>query len=100
MSHSATHAAAAFDLATLARALETSDVETIVALSRRIGAQVIAEGIETDVQLEALRQLGCVAGQGYYFAPALPPDAARRLLEEGRRWGVEQAAPWQAGLPQ
>lgn len=32
MSHSATHAAAAFDLATLARALETSDVETIVAL--------------------------------------------------------------------
>ncbi len=66
-------------------------VQTIVALSQRIGAQVIAEGIETATQLAALRELGCTAGQGYYFAPPLPADNARRLLEEGRTWPIDEA---------
>ncbi len=65
-------------------------VETIVTLSQRIGAHVIAEGIETGTQLNALRELGCLAGQGFYFAPPLPADAARRLLEERRSWQVDQ----------
>lgn len=64
-------------------------VETIVALSRRIGAAVIAEGIETTTQLGALRELGCTAGQGYFFAPAVPADAATRLLDERRVWPLE-----------
>ncbi len=66
-------------------------VQTIVALSQRIGAQVIAEGIETvDAAQRALRELGCTAGQGYYFAPPLPADNARRLLEEGRTWPIHE----------
>jgi diguanylate cyclase (GGDEF)-like protein/PAS domain S-box-containing protein len=65
-------------------------VQTIVSLSQRIGAAVIAEGIETRTQLGALRQLGCEAGQGFFFAPPLPPDSARRLLEEGRTWPLEE----------
>jgi len=65
-------------------------VQTIVALSQRIGAAVIAEGIETRTQLAALRGLGCTAGQGFFFAPPLPPDAARRLLEERRHWPIEE----------
>ena len=66
-------------------------VQTIVALSQRIGAAVIAEGIETATQLSALRDLGCTAGQGFYFAPPLPPESARRLMEEGRNWPIELA---------
>jgi len=66
-------------------------VQTIVALSQRIGAAVIAEGIETATQLSALRELGCTAGQGFYFAPPLPPESARRLMEEGRNWPIELA---------
>jgi EAL domain-containing protein (putative c-di-GMP-specific phosphodiesterase class I) len=65
-------------------------VQTIVSLSQRIGAAVIAEGIETRTQLGELRQLGCTAGQGFYFAPPLPPDAAKRLLEEGRNWTIDE----------
>lgn len=47
-------------------------VETIVALSQRIGLTVIAEGIETAQQVDWLRQLGCEFGQGYFFSRPLP----------------------------
>jgi EAL domain-containing protein (putative c-di-GMP-specific phosphodiesterase class I) len=37
------------------------------AVARRIGAEVIAEGVETEDELRVLRQLGIPYGQGYYF---------------------------------
>jgi EAL domain-containing protein (putative c-di-GMP-specific phosphodiesterase class I) len=40
----------------------------IVALGASMGISVIAEGIETDTQLEYLRNLGCTAGQGFMLA--------------------------------
>jgi EAL domain-containing protein (putative c-di-GMP-specific phosphodiesterase class I) len=63
-------------------------VETVVELSRRIGASVVAEGIETPQQLAALRRLGCRAGQGYHFTPPVAGDAATRLVLEGRTWAT------------
>jgi EAL domain-containing protein (putative c-di-GMP-specific phosphodiesterase class I) len=39
-----------------------------------MGAQVIAEGIETDRELCALREIGVRYGQGYYFGAALRPQ--------------------------
>ncbi|HSE41880.1 MAG TPA: GGDEF domain-containing phosphodiesterase [Acidobacteriota bacterium] len=47
-------------------------IETLVALSAKIGAQVIAEGVEDRKEFEALRQLGVELGQGYYFAMPSP----------------------------
>ncbi|MFO0750580.1 MAG: bifunctional diguanylate cyclase/phosphodiesterase [Myxococcota bacterium] len=73
-------------------------VQTIVTLSQRIGAEVIAEGIETALQLGALRRLGCTSGQGYLFAPALPPESATRLLEEARAWPLEAPASRPLGI--
>jgi diguanylate cyclase (GGDEF)-like protein len=61
-------------------------VETIVSLSRRIGASVIAEGIETETQLRALKALGCATGQGFLFAPAVPAETATQLVEQHRVW--------------
>jgi EAL domain-containing protein (putative c-di-GMP-specific phosphodiesterase class I) len=49
-------------------------VSAIVALAKIVGAQVTAEGIETDAQARALRALGCEALQGYYYGHALPAD--------------------------
>jgi EAL domain-containing protein (putative c-di-GMP-specific phosphodiesterase class I) len=46
-------------------------VRAINALALSIGAQVIAEGIETDRELHVLRELGVRYGQGYYFGAAL-----------------------------
>lgn len=63
-------------------------VETIVSLSRRIGASVIAEGIETETQLRALRALGCGTGQGFLFAPAVPAETATQLVEQHRVWSL------------
>ncbi len=47
-------------------------LETLVALSDKIGAQVIAEGIEDRREYDALRALGVELGQGYYFAIPSP----------------------------
>lgn len=44
----------------------------IIAMSHRLGLQVIAEGIETDYQLKFLRQQGCEIGQGYLLGRPLP----------------------------
>ena len=52
-------------------------LETLVALSHKIHAQLIAEGVETKLEFQTLRSLGVPLGQGYYFAsPALKPTTA------------------------
>ena len=48
-----------------------SVVETIVALSKSLGLESIAEGIETEEHVDFLQQLKCEYGQGYYFSRPL-----------------------------
>ena len=50
-------------------------VPAIVAIARSLGAEVVAEGVETDAQREALLALGCRAMKGYLFSRPLPPEA-------------------------
>ena len=52
--------------------IKQSLLETLVELSAKIGAQVIAEGIESEAELTALRDMGVVLGQGRYLAPPAP----------------------------
>ena len=49
--------------------------QAIVDLGRSFGLTVVAEGIETEAQREALRALGCTRGQGYLFARPLSAEA-------------------------
>jgi EAL domain-containing protein (putative c-di-GMP-specific phosphodiesterase class I) len=56
-------------------------VRTIIMLARTLDMSVVAEGIETLAQYEALRALGCEYGQGYYFAKPLSAVDARRRLD-------------------
>jgi EAL domain-containing protein (putative c-di-GMP-specific phosphodiesterase class I) len=49
-------------------------VRAILALSRSLGLEVVAEGIETKIQRDALLALGCAYGQGYLFARPKPLD--------------------------
>ncbi|MGI9202890.1 MAG: putative bifunctional diguanylate cyclase/phosphodiesterase [Woeseiaceae bacterium] len=49
----------------------------MVALARRLDATVIAEGVETEEQLEMLRQWGSHECQGFLFSPAISPDDFR-----------------------
>lgn len=46
--------------------------ETIVALSKRLGIETIAEGVETREQAEFLQALGCTEGQGWLYAKPMP----------------------------
>ncbi len=47
-------------------------VGAIMALSQSLGLEIVAEGIETTVQRDALLELGCKLGQGYLFARPQP----------------------------
>ena len=50
-------------------------VDAIVRLGHALGLRIVAEGVETAAQRDALRTLGCDELQGYYFAQPLPPEA-------------------------
>jgi EAL domain-containing protein (putative c-di-GMP-specific phosphodiesterase class I) len=52
-------------------------VATIIAIAGHLGLDVIAEGVETQAQLEVLRECGCSRYQGYLFGR---PAEAHRLF--------------------
>ncbi|MBB5905925.1 putative bifunctional diguanylate cyclase/phosphodiesterase [Actinoalloteichus hymeniacidonis] len=60
-------------------------VGALVTLAHALGLTVTAEGVETAAQAERLRDIGCEAGQGWYFARPGPPAAINRLLAAQRR---------------
>ncbi|MFZ2267041.1 MAG: EAL domain-containing protein [Azonexus sp.] len=47
-------------------------IETVMALARSLGFEVLAEGVETNAQAEFLSGLGCHQFQGFLYGPALP----------------------------
>ncbi len=47
-------------------------VQTMIGMANNLGLNVIAEGVETQAQHQALLQLHCPAFQGYFFARPLP----------------------------
>jgi diguanylate cyclase (GGDEF)-like protein/PAS domain S-box-containing protein len=49
-------------------------ITAIIALARALSLGVVAEGVETETQLEVLRELGCDRAQGYLFARPMPYD--------------------------
>ena len=58
-------------------------VRAIIVLGESLGMRIVAEGIETDAQLETLRTLGCRMGQGYLFArPMTGDELLARIWEE------------------
>jgi EAL domain-containing protein (putative c-di-GMP-specific phosphodiesterase class I) len=52
--------------------IKRSLLETLVELSQKIGAQVIAEGIEAESEFTTLRDMGVPLGQGRYLAAPTP----------------------------
>ncbi len=61
-------------------------VRAIVMLARSLGMEVVAEGVETAVQLAQMRAIGCEYGQGYFFSKPLDSEAATALLSRSPKW--------------
>ncbi|MBK7392568.1 MAG: EAL domain-containing protein [Chloracidobacterium sp.] len=57
-------------------------VRAIITLARNFGLKVVAEGIETDAQLNVLRGLECEGGQGYLFAAPMSIDKLVEFMAE------------------
>ena len=55
-------------------------INTIVAMSKALNLNVIAEGVETQRQLEYLREIDCSEAQGFLFGKPLPPNVISQLL--------------------
>jgi EAL domain-containing protein (putative c-di-GMP-specific phosphodiesterase class I) len=60
----------------------TAIVEAIIGMARALSLDVIAEGVENDVQLAELRRLGCDYAQGHLFHAAMPAAEVTRLIGE------------------
>jgi diguanylate cyclase (GGDEF)-like protein len=57
-------------------------IKAIINLAHSLGLDVIAEGIETEAQLEILRGLGCEYGQGYLFAYPLNSRDVLNMVQQ------------------
>ena len=59
-------------------------VKMIVRLAKNLGLSIIAEGVETQDQLEQLIDLECEEAQGYLFSRAVESSVASDLLAAGK----------------
>ena len=59
-------------------------ISAVLELGRRLGKDVIAEGVETAEQAEMLRAAGCRQAQGFYFARPMAPAALTEFLATPR----------------
>ena len=60
-------------------------VSIIISIARAFNLVVVAEGVESQAQLDTLWQLGCDQSQGYLHSKPLPAQQFAALLEAGRR---------------
>ena len=71
-------------------------VSMILKLAVELGADVVAEGIETGRDMEILRQLNCPFGQGYLFSKAMPLTEALAFVQN---WKADLANITNSGQP-
>lgn len=60
--------------------IDADIVSTIIAMAYNLGIDVIAEGVETEEQLNYLKRLKCREVQGYYYYKPLPAEQLEQLL--------------------
>jgi diguanylate cyclase (GGDEF)-like protein/PAS domain S-box-containing protein len=65
---------------------DTAITEAIIAMSRALSLDAVAEGVETSDHVRELSRLGCGLAQGFYFSRAVPPEHITHALEHGPLW--------------
>jgi len=66
-------------------------IKAVIGLGHSLGMSMTAEGVETEEQLNAVREQGCNEVQGFLFSPPMPAPAVQVLLEAtgGRGFGPD-----------
>ena len=68
---------------------DASFARMVISIAKSLNLDLIAEGVETEEQLEFLRREGCRQIQGFYFSKPLSPEAALGYMKE--HYGAAQA---------
>jgi EAL domain-containing protein (putative c-di-GMP-specific phosphodiesterase class I) len=58
-------------------------VEAVISMGRALGVNVVAEGVESEDQSQALQTLGCTLAQGFLFSRPVPASALADLVAHG-----------------
>ncbi len=61
-------------------------VQTIITLAHNLGMDVIAEGVESELQMDYLRMLGCDYGQGYLFSEPKDRREVEITMAKAQQW--------------
>ncbi|MDD2540380.1 MAG: GGDEF domain-containing protein [Desulfuromonadaceae bacterium] len=69
---------------------DSAIISTILAIAQQMGLATVAEGVETEEQRQALLQLGCGVGQGYYFCR---PESVESFTEKLLKTSCPLRAP-------
>ncbi|PLX70758.1 MAG: hypothetical protein C0602_04445 [Denitrovibrio sp.] len=59
-----------------------SIVSSVILMAKSLGISVVAEGAETEAQVELLKQMGCNIVQGYFFGKPMPLEEFRQFLKD------------------
>jgi diguanylate cyclase (GGDEF)-like protein len=89
---------------TFVRDIETSETASgiasaVIAMARTLNLAVVAEGVDSQGQLELLRELGCDLVQGFIYAPPLEPLEAERYFAAGSDLAFPAEKPLTAEHP-
>ncbi|APE28361.1 putative bifunctional diguanylate cyclase/phosphodiesterase [Aurantiacibacter gangjinensis] len=69
-------------------------IRAVAEMGNTLEMEIVAEGLETIDQVQAVRTAGCTLGQGYYFSRAVPDYLAAMLLtQEAKRLGEHFTLP-------
>ncbi len=72
---------------------DTRLLEVILDIADYLAVPVIAEGVETEEQLNALKTMGCDLVQGYYFSRPVPPEEYEQFIEQRKRMLLTELKP-------
>ena len=72
-------------------------VTGVTELAHSLGRTVVAEGVETEQQLEALREIKCELAQGFLFSKPIPAEEFGLLLQKSPRLSASARTPPEEG---
>ncbi|MEL7188235.1 MAG: EAL domain-containing protein [Pseudomonadota bacterium] len=67
-------------------------IRAVAEMGNTLDMEIVAEGLETIEQVQAVKEAGCTLGQGYYFSRAVPDYLAAMLLSQERDGDERKAA--------